>query len=1036
MDMKKIFRCFILFCVMWAASHLHAEKVFVYLKSGGIEVFPVEVLKSYGQQQDDWCFTLLNDSVIKYSSQEVERVTKEGPSSLPNFTSFKFNNKYNDQVFTDVVATLGNDTIQATVGAIGKSLTPSFNLDQEDAVVTVDGKVQKSKVSRLRFDKDIVYTLGQANWRKMSYHKVKDEVWSDPVESVELRRVPLTADMLSTNAPSNYNEVVGNIVDNNNATFFHSTWGDGMYSKLPLDECPYIVVSLAEDLQNFRFGYTTRFDVSNRMPLSFLLEVSTDKKDWKEVQTYTAEDGIPQNGLGAQYDSPTIRLDEPCRYLRLTMLEASYKNYLCLSEFWIDEVVREGEPQGPVLISPAEYSYKMVPYGRDVVVQVAWPTDTARVPRVYIDVEGGRMPADKETYLDAVIRIDGAGVFPDFEGDVTIKGRGNSSWAGEWGKSPYRLKFSSSQKPFGLTKGKSWVLLANRQTGSMLSNAVAMKVASMVETAGANRIIPVELYMNGYYRGNYNFTQHVGFSNNSIDLDDETNATMLELDSYYDETYKFRSSIYNLPVNVKDPDLTEVNNPDEVFQRIKSDFNHFNEVLAYGKDEYTELVDVEMLARFLLVNELVQNLELGHPKSTYLYKEDLLALHSRYVFGPVWDFDWAFGYEKNSSYCTDYATYDYFSGLTNLGAPFFRNLRYNSEEVKRAYYKEWKDFMDLHLQELLDYVEDYYQYVNPSFLNNAKQWGDGKNYETVKNNTISWLRTRANHIYLNNIDTYDLSQPLPISVGDVNEDGYVSIADVVCILNYLLNMPNESFSFDQADADENSVISINDAVYVIALVMNQPSQTTRHMKLPKADARLMVQNFQAKMGEYSEVELTLSVAEKGYKALQFDLTLPAGFTIEDIVAERHLSDFSIDYQSLESGNYRVVLYSENQQEIPVGDCSIELRLKTEGKMVSQNERVLSTMDVLLSDAQGEEFRMTPHSATFEYEATGVSSLEQQQYVRGGDALYVESLVAQKLLIYALDGRVVKEVNVAPGSNRIELPNGVYIVAGIKVVVGQ
>ena len=53
MDMKKIFRCFILFCVMWAASHLHAEKVFVYLKSGGIEVFPVEVLKSYGQQQDD-----------------------------------------------------------------------------------------------------------------------------------------------------------------------------------------------------------------------------------------------------------------------------------------------------------------------------------------------------------------------------------------------------------------------------------------------------------------------------------------------------------------------------------------------------------------------------------------------------------------------------------------------------------------------------------------------------------------------------------------------------------------------------------------------------------------------------------------------------------------------------------------------------------------------------------------------------------------------------------------------------------------------
>ena len=41
----------------------------------------------------------------------------------------------------------------------------------------------------------------------------------------------------------------------------------------------------------------------------------------------------------------------------------------------------------------------------------------------------------------------------------------------------------------------------------------------------------------------------------------------------------------------------------------------------------------------------------------------------------------------------------------NAGYFFFRDLRYNSEAVKRAYYKEWKDFMDNHCQELLDYVE-------------------------------------------------------------------------------------------------------------------------------------------------------------------------------------------------------------------------------------------------------------------------------------------------------------------------------------------
>ena len=114
----------------------------------------------------------------------------------------------------------------------------------------------------------------------------------------------------------------------------------------------------------------------------------------------------------------------------------------------------------------------MRPYGRDVSVNVEWPTDTARVPAIYIYTENGEFPADKETYLKAAIRIDGAGVFPDFNDSVNIRGRGNSSWAGQYGKSPYRLKFDDSKKPFGLTKGKSWVLLANKQTGSMLSNAV------------------------------------------------------------------------------------------------------------------------------------------------------------------------------------------------------------------------------------------------------------------------------------------------------------------------------------------------------------------------------------------------------------------------------------------------------------------------------------------------------------------------------------------------------------------------------------
>ena len=203
--------------------------------------------------------TLLNDSVVAYPLSEVERCETSRPQDLPVFTSFKFNNKYNDQVYTDVQAELVSDTlVQATVGAIGKRLTPSFQLNDAGAKAYVEGRLQESKVSRLRFDPEVVYTLAYDGWRECSYRKLQDEEWQIP--GGERTRVTLTADMLSTNAPSNYEETEGldKVLDGNLNTFFHSTWGSGSYEKLPLNKYPYVEINLPEALENISFYYPSR----------------------------------------------------------------------------------------------------------------------------------------------------------------------------------------------------------------------------------------------------------------------------------------------------------------------------------------------------------------------------------------------------------------------------------------------------------------------------------------------------------------------------------------------------------------------------------------------------------------------------------------------------------------------------------------------------------------------------------------------------------------------------------------------------------
>ena len=102
-------------------------------------------------------------------------------------------------------------------------------------------------------------------------------------------------------------------------------------------------------------------------------------------------------------------------------------------------------------------------------------------------------------------------------------------------------------------KAKNYVLLANHIDPTLMLNSVAFKVGQLLNIPFTNHAIPVDVVLNGKYKGL-----------------DENNSVMWELDSYFDEDPKFKSEAFNLPVMVKDPDLTT-----EQFEYWKKDFNAF-----------------------------------------------------------------------------------------------------------------------------------------------------------------------------------------------------------------------------------------------------------------------------------------------------------------------------------------------------------------------------------------------------------------------------------------------------------------------------
>lgn len=401
--------------------------------------------------------------------------------------------------------------------------------------------------------------------------------------------------------------------------------------------------------------------------------------------------------------------------------------------------------------SGGSYTRSLEPLGNRYAVTLEWAAEI--IPRIDIEIEDEMSVISKNYYLDANFKVTGNGMCDDFASSVQIKGRGNTTW--QYPKKPYRLKFDEAVTPFGLKEGKNWVLLANYQDGSALCNAIAMKLGELVKAPYTNHIVPVELYINGEYQGHYNFTESIGISKNSVDIDEEKGC-MLEIDNNYDEMYKFITDNYKLPVMVREPDLSDyissgngtINNADSVkLGKIMDSFRNFEQKVYEGKD-YDDCVDMGAFARFMFVNYLVRNTELLWPKSVYLWKEDAASPDSKFVFGPIWDFDWSFGYNVASKYFVNGRTGTLFSsnlGVSRSGNDLFYKMMQN-DVFKQHYHLVWHDFMQgTALNELADYVSSYYGLCEESINNDAELWGRTASYNT---STIKyWIESRAKYLY-------------------------------------------------------------------------------------------------------------------------------------------------------------------------------------------------------------------------------------------------------------------------------------------------
>lgn len=410
--------------------------------------------------------------------------------------------------------------------------------------------------------------------------------------------------------------------------------------------------------------------------------------------------------------------------------------------FFADGEVYDGNSEVLSATTPMDFSSRPIACQvrkgntyHNYTIELRCPQSTG-IPVFDIRTDNGQDITSKTEYSRASVAVYTTGqAEPYLEQRGQIRGRGNNTW---WQpKKPYRLKLDKKAPLFGMQSAKSWVLLANALDPTLLCNTVALEIARRMDAPHTNHTQPVEVFLNRRYCGSYTLTEVVQVKKKRIDVDTIAGGFLGEIDANYDETYKAHSQYFSLPVMVKAPESQAgLDNALSAVNALEKALNR--NTISYA--EYSEIVDVESVIRYMLLNELVKNGEVCHPKSVFIHRhngDDLLH------FGPVWDFDWAFGYTgRNYRYFFQpenllfHATGNREPGSKFFGA-FLRDPTFCS-----LYAMRWEEYA-ARLKDIDLYIYNQGELLRYSQQENAIRWGQEKiHYETQYVLMADFLRRR------------------------------------------------------------------------------------------------------------------------------------------------------------------------------------------------------------------------------------------------------------------------------------------------------
>lgn len=306
----------------------------------------------------------------------------------------------------------------------------------------------------------------------------------------------------------------------------------------------------------------------------------------------------------------------------------------------------------------------------------------------------------------------------------TIRGRGNSTWL--WDKKPYKIKLDKKESLLGLDDNRDWILLANYADKSLIRNTLAYELGRVLDhITWSPHSYPVDLFVNGEYRGVYSLGEHMEVANGRVDIEEGSTDP--------DTDYLLEIGGMNLTGDVngvhyfhtngrlvrfatfKSPDFEEITEAQKAF--ITDYFQKAEDAIKKGEG-YEEYIDVDSFVDWIILHELSYNLDSCFRRSCFLTKEK----GGKIRMGPIWDFDLAFG-----NFSRDNKNYDNWATIGSSVEDAY--VQYNwctyllrDKEFCQRLEERWKEVREELLMVANDTIDSYGALLDGSQQENFKVW--------------------------------------------------------------------------------------------------------------------------------------------------------------------------------------------------------------------------------------------------------------------------------------------------------------------------